>query len=457
MWRWMHNLWKSMSRWWLGALAVLAIVALRSWSGHEGTAPQGLPALDRPARDAPWKQALWGQVLVADNALLHRQEYLLADPDFLDPLDLKLDNLYYRHRHPPQTQAERDEYLAILRSAYLEALHSPDGLQRLEKRVADVFAAPQVTQDQATGTVTADFGVVPGTVANGPTNGYVITKSPHLGENRLPKSDLVAGRLKDLAREHPASSEIVVRLCPLHDEQARFCEYHYRRERGNNGTVTGLLTVSPPTDKRSPFYREWTHVVHDDGFDRWILTGYDLHQSLREQTASPLVGAMLEMDVSLVLAIHASDATGTPVWRPDSSEIAIRTVRNKWISTPLQHVPRLFPQQWEGQKMAAWPPGEVDSSGMADRAGQWETAAAPGSRGEAAVSDASGIRYEVRQLAGRSELIRTTPNADPVSLLKVADDCRDLALSPDREWLAVRAPKLGVLLLRVGQDRPVER
>jgi hypothetical protein len=460
MWRWTQTFLNSGSRKLWAGLVVLALVitlAVRPWSNGENHSSTRLSAIARPEKDAQWKKALWEKVLVAENALLKRREYLLTDPEYLAPLDAKLDELYFSLRHAPETESEQASFLQRLRDAYLEAQRSAEGLRQLEKQVQHVFSRPIITQDDATASITADFGIVPGklaALANSTSAGsFVIEKSDLLDEHRLPKSDFVGTKLEELARQHPNAREILVRICPLHDAKAAFCEYRYQREQGNNQRVTGLLTVSPPTEKRSPFYREWSHVVHEDQFTRWTRGGYGLHQSLRDQTPNALAGAMLEMDVNLVLTIHAPEAQGPPVWRPDNGEIAVRTSGAKWTSISLQHVPRLFPKDWEGQKIAVWPPGEVESSQLAEKAAQWEAGSKPESRGETSVTTADGTRYEWRQNAAGSrsqtELVRLAPDGRAEVLLHGGAGCRHLSLSPDETWLAFVDNGHGALVYRL--------
>lgn len=461
MWRWTQTLLNTRSRKLWAALVVLALavtLAVRPWSDGGNQSSTKLPAIARPKKDAPWKKALWEKVFVAENALLKRREYLLTDADFLAPLDAKLDDLYFSLRHAPETETEQASFLQTLRDAYLEVQRSPAGISQLEKRIQHVFSHPTLTQDETAASVTADFGIVPGKLAalanSTSASGFAIEKSDLLDAHRLPRSDFVAARLEELARQHPNAREILVRICPLHDEKAAFCEYRYQREQGNNQLVTGLLTVSPPTEKRSPFYREWSHVVHDDQFTRWTTGEYSLHQSLRDQTSNALAGALLEMDVNLVLTIHAPEAQGPPVWRPDNGEIAVRTSGAKWTSIALQHVPRLFPKDWEGYKIAVWPPGEVESSQLAEKASQWEAGSKPESRGETSVVSANGTRYEWRQGAdgsrspsrSQTELVRITPDGRSEVLLHGGAGCHHLALSPDEAWLAFVDHGKGVLV-----------
>ncbi|WP_038172463.1 hypothetical protein [Verrucomicrobium sp. BvORR106] len=467
MWRWTQSFLNTRSRKLWASLAVLALgitLTLRPWSGTSTPTSTRLPAIARPEKDAPWKKALWEKVLVAENALLQRREYLLTDPEFLAPLDARLDELYFQLRHAPNSEAERASFQKTLQEAYLEAQRSPDGIARLERHLAHIFSHPSISRDDAASSITADYGIVPGKLAS-PANAssarsFVITKSELLDDHRLPQSSFVAAKLEELARQHPQAREILVRICPLHDEKAAFCEYRYQRELGNNQSMTGLLTVSPPTEKRSHFYREWSHAVHGDQFTRWTQGGYSLHQSLRDQTSNALAGALLEMDVNLVLTIHAPEAQGSPVWRPDSGEIAIRTSGAKWTSIALQHVPRLFPKDWEGHTIAVWPPGEVESSQLAEKASQWEAGSKPESRGETSVVSANGTRYEWRQSAAGSrspsrsqtELVRITPDGRSEVLLHGGAGCHHPALSPDEAWLAFVDHGKGVLVYRLAES-----
>ncbi|MEZ0386197.1 MAG: hypothetical protein ACAI34_03955 [Verrucomicrobium sp.] len=429
-------------------LVILLVVALRQCSGHKATTGM-LPPPELPARDAPWKAALWAKVLVSGNALLGRTEHLVTDPAFLEPLDRKLNALYLALGHTPASEAEQADFFKKLEAAYREALQSQDGLQRLETKIRERWEQPKVTENSVASTVLADYGVIPGKIGPTSNSGFTITTSEYLDAARLPKSNVVAGLLEALVRTYPQAREIGLRICPLQDGSGRFCEYQYRRNGADGKSETGILTASPATDKASPFHKEWTHYVQHDDFSRWTSQGYALHQSLRDQVESPLAGALLEMGVRLALVIHAGGAEGLPLWRPDSLEIAIRTGDQKWLSTSLKQVPRLLPQAWQGQVIATWPVGQIESSQLATKAAEWEQTTHAGQRGARQVESTGGIRYELRSNGQQNELVMTKSGTAPETLLVTGINCHSLSLSPDGQWLAFRDEALGVLVYQL--------
>lgn len=447
---------------WVGAAAcmVLAGAGIWKWQGKQEPTASPAPRIDLPAPDAPWKQALWQQVLVPEAALMRREEYLLRDTGFLAPLNRVLDEKYLELGHAPESEPEKTAFLKTLRESYAVATQGPEGLKALEKLIEQRFRAPAISLDQETQSVTADYGVIPGTLGWTTEKGYTLTASPLLDESRHPQSPLIAGMLEALVKQHVQAREIVVRLCPLLDRQQRFYEYRYLRKSEEGHAGTGILTVSPAKDKSSPFYTEWSHWIQHDRFDRWSKQGYKLHQSLREQAAHPLAGALLEMDVRLALVIHAQETSGTPVWRQDSLELAIQNEGHGWVSSYFEQVPRLLPQTWQGEPLAVWPASQVESRNLGTKVDAWKAAVREGQSGETSVRTRDGTRYEWRPApagsSSQTELVRVRSDGQAEVLLHGGARYHHLALSPDEAWLAFVDNGHGVLVYWLGGERAVE-
>lgn len=440
----------------VGAAACVVLVggAIWMWPGKKEPLATPAPRIDLPAPDAPWKQALWQQVLVPDAALLRRGEYLLRDPGFLAPLNQELDENYLELGHAPESESEKAAFLKDLRESYSRATHSAVGLKLLEKLVEQRFTTPAITVDQETRTVTADYGVIPGTLDWTTENGYTLTASPRLDESRHPQSPLIAGMLEALVKQHAEAREIVARLCPLQDRQQRFYEYRYLRKSEGGNPGTGILTVSPAKDKSSPFYTEWSHWIQRDQFDRWSRQGYKLHQSLRDQAEHPLSGALLEMDARLALVIHAQETIGAPVWRQDSLELAIQNQGHGWVSSYFDQVPRLLPQTWQGEPLAVWPASQVESRNLVTKVDAWKAATREGLSGDTSASARDGTRYEWRPASAgasaQTELVRLGTDGKTEVLLRGGAGCHHLAISPDEAWIAFVDKGQGVLVYRLG-------
>lgn len=444
---------------WVGAAACVALVAAGMWKWPGRQEPPAVPAprIEFPAPDAPWKQALWQQVLVPEAALLRREEHLIRDASFLAPLNQVLDEKYLELGHAPESGAEKAAFLKTLRESYSAATQGPEGMKALEKLIGQRFRSPAISLDPETQSVTADYGVIPGTLGWTTENGHTLTASPLLDESRHPQSPLVAGMLEALVKQHTGAREIVARLCPLQDRQQRFYEYRYLRRSEEGHPGTGILTVSPARDKSSPFYTEWSHWIQHDRFDRWSKQGYKLHQSLREQTAHPLAGALLEMDARLGLVIHAEETTGPPVWRQDSLEVAIQIQGHGWVSSYFDQVPRLLPQSWQGEPLAVWPASQVENRNLVTKVDGWKADVREGQSGETSVETRDGIRYEWRPApagsSSQTELVRIKSDGRAEVLLHGGAGCHHLALSPDDAWLAFVDNGQGVLVYWLGGAR----
>ena len=211
-------------------------------------------SLSEDERKRRIREAVRKKLLVADNALDSNPDYLITDPDFVEPILDTLfaeDYAFWMNRGRPDFEM----FFGVARTNYEDALRSNDGINRLKKRIMERFTHPAVTEKvthvpassaddaevrqavqtivaaaqgnvpdsvhRATGTpahdwieIYADCGLVPGKIKQYKRilEDDRETSAKNFFEDNQPATAVVAARLDELLRKYPKANVLTLSM-----------------------------------------------------------------------------------------------------------------------------------------------------------------------------------------------------------------------------------------------------
>ena len=174
-----------------------------------------------------------------DSCYADRPEYCIVEPEFVDAAITKALADRRWNGEMPKMSRQVDQVVRSARIDYQEASKTPEGLAKIEARVAEYYANPKVDADSDPALVNIDLGALPGRLTTqGRVDEIVLRDSPLIEEFRWKSSE--AGRvLGEAALAHPSKPVVRVQLLIPKGASTRPLVYRYFRDQ--NRVVFGEL------------------------------------------------------------------------------------------------------------------------------------------------------------------------------------------------------------------------
>jgi hypothetical protein len=169
------------------------------------------------------------------------------------------------------------------------------------------------------------------------------------------------------------------------------------------------------------------------------------------QVTAPLLIEYDRLKVNTALLAPSSGVDESPLWSPDSKRVGVN-VEGKWYQIDTTRV-QLQPADWHHQRIGRVASGEAVSQLDPSEVTAWQKVTRTDST---AIVDNSGDKLEFVRKDLRTALVVTAKGRKPLQLWKSdLENCGDLSLSPDGQWVAFTCEENGVFVMNL--DRGLRR